>query len=406
MSFSVEEVRKDFPIFKREINGHSLVYLDNAATTLKPKQVVDVISEHYLMGTSNVHRGIHTLSAQATDAYEEARKTLASYINSPSEKNIVFTTGTTASINLVAQSYATNFLKAGDEIVITELEHHSNIVPWQMACEKNSAILKVVPILEDGSVDFEAFKDIVTSNTKLISMNYVSNSIGVINPVEEVIALAKSVGAKVCIDAAQAAAHMAIDVQALDCDFLALSSHKMCGPTGMGLLYGKEELLEMMPPLNGGGDMIKEVRFEKSTWNDVPFKFEAGTPHIAGVIGFAAAAKYIQSLGFENIQKQEEHLYELAKKELEEIEGLVFFGTSKKKVALFAFGFPGVHPSDLGTIMDQYGVAVRTGHHCTQPLMELFKVPGTTRASFAFYNNDDDVYRLKAAILKAKEFLL
>lgn len=406
MSFNVEELRKDFPILDREVNGKPLVYLDNAATSLKPKQVVDVIAKHYLMETANVHRGVHYLSAQATDAYEKARKDLAKFVNAPSERNIVFTAGTTGALNLVAISYAQTFLKKGDEILISGLEHHSNIVPWQIACEKNGAKLVVANITDEGDIDMDDFHSKINENTKLVSVNYVSNSIGTINPVRDIIAAAKKVGAKVCLDGAQAALHIAIDVQELDVDFLALSAHKMLGPTGIGLLYAKEELLMEMPPLFGGGDMISEVTFEKSTWNDIPFKFEAGTPHIAGVLGFAAAANYVTELGFDKIQEQEEHLYNLAKKELESIEGLIFFGTTKNKVAVFSFGFPGVHPSDLGTIMDQYGVAVRTGHHCTQPLMAKYKVPGTTRASFTFYNNDDDVYRLKDAILKAKEFLL
>lgn len=406
MSFNIEEIRKDFPILSREVNGKPLVYLDNAATSLKPKAVVDVISNHYLMETANVHRGVHYLSSQATDAYEKARKDLAKFVNAPSVRNIVFTAGTTGSLNLVAISYAQNFIGENDEILISGLEHHSNIVPWQLACEKNGAKLVVVDVTDSGEIDMNDFNSKLSDKTKLISVNYVSNSIGSINPIREIIEKAKSVGAKVCVDGAQAALHMPIDVQDLDLDFLALSSHKMLGPTGIGLLYAKEELLMEMPPLFGGGDMISEVTFEKSTWNDIPFKFEAGTPHIAGVLGFAAAANYIMELGFDNIVKQEEHLYELAKKELESIEGLVFFGTSNAKVAVFSFGFPGVHPSDLGTIMDQYGVAVRTGTHCTQPLMAQFGVPGTTRASFSFYNNDEDVFKLRDSILKAKEFLL
>jgi cysteine desulfurase/selenocysteine lyase len=406
MSFNVEEIRKDFPILSREVNGKPLVYLDNAATTLKPKQVVDVISQHYLMETANVHRGVHYLSAKATDAYEAARKTLAKFVNAPSERNIVFTSGTTGALNLVAISYAHNFLKQGDEILISGLEHHSNIVPWQLACEKTGAKLVVANITDEGDIDLEDFKSKLSDKTALVSFNYVSNSIGTINPVREMIKASRERGALVCIDAAQAACHFAIDVQELGCDFLALSAHKMCGPTGIGFLYAREELLEKMPPINGGGDMISEVKFEKSTWNDIPFKFEAGTPHIAGVLGFAAAADYILNIGFDAIKEQEDKLFQLAKKELESIEEIVFFGTAKEKVAVFSFGFKGVHPSDLGTIMDQYGVAVRTGHHCTQPLMAKYGVPGTTRASFNFYNNEQDVIRLRDAILKAKEFLL
>lgn len=406
MSRTIDDIRTDFPILSREVNGKALVYLDNAATTLKPKAVVDVISQHYLMETANVHRGVHFLSAKATDAYEQARKDLAAYVNAPSERNIVFTSGTTGSLNLVAHSYAANFLDEGDEILISGLEHHSNIVPWQIVAEKKSLVLKVADIKDDGSIDMEDFRAKMSNKTKLVSVNYVSNSIGVVNPIREIISLAKAADAKVCIDAAQAALHFPIDVQELDLDFLALSAHKMLGPTGIGLLYAKEDLLNAMPPIFGGGDMISEVTFEKSTWNDIPFKFEAGTPHIAGVLGFAAAARYVKEIGFDFIEKQEKHLYELAKKELESIEGLVFFGTNENKLAVFSFGFEGVHPSDLGTIMDQYGVAVRTGHHCTQPLMKQFKVPGTTRASFCFYNNDEDVFKLKSAIEKAKEFLL
>lgn len=406
MSFNVEKIRADFPILSRKVNGKDLVYLDNAATSLKPKQVVDVISQHYLMETANVHRGVHFLSAQATDRYEEARRELARFVNAPSERNIVFTSGTTASLNLVAISYGGSQLQAGDEVLLSEQEHHSNLVPWQILAEQKSLKLRFIAVQPDGSLDLDSFVAQLSSKTKLVSINMISNSTGVIHPYQEIISRAHSVGAKVCLDGAQASCHMPLDVQTLDCDFLALSAHKMLGPTGIGLLYAKEDLLQKMPPIFGGGDMIERVRLEGSTWNDIPFKFEAGTPHIAGVLGFAEAARYLQKIGFSAIADQEQHLYELAKRELGQIPGLKIYGDSEHKVAVFAFGFEGVHPSDLGTILDQYGIAVRTGHHCTQPLMEKWNVPGTTRASFSFYNNDADVHALVSGLKKAKEFLL
>ncbi|MFK8136914.1 MAG: cysteine desulfurase [Bdellovibrionales bacterium] len=401
-----QKIRDEFPTLKREINGKPIAYLDNAATNLKPQPVVDVIERHYADEASNVHRGVHTLSVEATDAYEKARSTVVEFINAKSDREVIFTSGTTASLNLIAMSYGETFLKEGDEILISQMEHHSNIVPWQILCEKKGCVLKVAPINSLGEIIWEDFKKLVNKNTKLISVNYISNSIGTRNPVEKIIEIGHSVGAVVSIDGAQAVAHSELDVQALDCDFFSFSAHKLVGPTGIGVLYGKEDLLEKMPPVLGGGDMISEVTFEKSTWNVLPFKFEAGTPHIGGVLGMAAGIDYVKNIGLKNISDREQDLLQYAVSKMKEIEGLQFFGEASEKAAIISFGFKGVHPSDLGTIMDQYGVAVRTGHHCTQPLMKFFGVPGTTRASFSFYNNENDVDRLIEAIKKAKEFLL
>ncbi len=402
MSFSVEKLRKDFPNLSLKVNGRPLVYLDNAATTLKPKSVIETIRRHYEQRTSNVHRGVHFLSEQATRTFEESRKKVQKFINASKASEIIFTRGTTDAINIVAQSYGRTFLKKGDEILISHMEHHSNIVPWQMLCEEKGCVLKVIPITDEGEIVFSEFEKLLTSKTKLVSIVYVSNSLGTINPIQKVIALAHHQKCPVLIDGAQAVSHMPIDVQALDCDFFVFSGHKLFGPTGVGVLYGKEELLNKMPPAQGGGDMIASVTFEKTTYNVLPYKFEAGTPHIAGVIGLGAAIDYVCELDFAAIQKYEHELLEYGAKALTKIKGLRFIGTAKRKAAVLSFTLKGIHPHDIGTLVDQEGIAIRTGHHCTMPVMLRFNVPATARVSLAFYNTKSEIDKLVAALEKVR----
>lgn len=403
---SIDKRRDDFPALKQEVHGHPLVYLDNAASTLKPQSVIDAITQHYTSETANVHRGIHYLSAQGTQKYEASRKAICEFINAPHEHEVIFTGGTTDGINLVANCWSEVFLNEGDEILISTMEHHSNIVPWQLACERKGAKVVEIPVTDVGEIDVDAYKRLLTSGkVKMVAMAHISNTLGTINPIKDFTQMAHEVGAHFCVDAAQSIGHMPIDVQDLGVDFLAFGAHKMFGPTGVGALWGKEELLNQMPPYRSGGAMIKEVTMEKTTFNELPEKFEAGTPHISGVISFKAAIDYINEVGFDNIQKKETELLDYATKQLQEIEGVTIIGTSKNKASVLSFKLEGAHPHDIGMILDEQGVAIRTGHHCTQPLMKRFNVPATARASFCFYNNHEDVDRFIAALKKAKELL-
>lgn len=403
--FNVASIRQDFPVLNQEVHGQSLVYLDNGASSQKPKAVVDAISHYYLNDHSNVHRGVHHLSQRATGQFEAARVKLQNYIGAEHEYEVIFTKGTTDSINLVAFSYGMAFLKPGDEIIVSELEHHSNIVPWQMACERHGAVLKVIPIADDGSLDMETFRSLLNERTKMVAVNHVSNALGTINPVEEIIALAHQAGAHVLLDGAQSLQHDRVDVKTLDVDFYASSAHKMFGPTGIGFLYGKEDLLNAMPPYQGGGDMIETVTFEKTTYNTLPHKFEAGTPNIADVIGFGAAVDYLNELDWTGIHEYEAKLLAYATEQLTEIPGLKIIGTAPQKAPVISFLVGDQHPYDTGMILDHTGVAVRTGHHCTEPLMNRLGIPGTVRASMAFYNTFEDIDRLVAGIMKAKSML-
>lgn len=403
--FDVEKIRLDFPELSRTVHEKPLIYLDNAASTLKCTPVIEALNAHYSNEAANIHRGVHYLSEMGTMKYEQTRKSLQSFINAKEDYEVLFTKGTTESINLVAQSYGREFLKEGDQILLTTLEHHSNIVPWQMIAEQTGAKVIEVPVNDLGEIDQDAYKKLLNEKVKIVSTNHISNSLGTINPIKEMIKLAHEVGAVFMVDAAQSIAHESVDVQDLDCDFLAFSSHKMFGPTGVGVLYGKEELLNKMPPYQGGGDMIDVVSFEKTTYNTLPHKFEAGTPHIAGVIALDAAIKYIEGIGFEAIKSYEHELLEYATKKVEVIEGLNIIGTSKKKASVISFTIDGAHPHDIGTLLDRQGIAVRTGHHCTQPLMKRFNIPATTRASFSIYNTLSEVDQLVSGIIKTKEFL-
>lgn len=398
----IAKIREDFPILKRKIHGKNLIYFDNAATSLKPNSVVDVIERHYRFETANVHRGIHTLSEQATAAYELARVKVQKFINAKETHEIIFTRGTTGSINLVAQSYGRHFLKKGDEILISHMEHHSNIVPWQILCEEKGCILKVIPIDDCGDIIFDEYKKLLNAKTKIVAINYISNTLGTINPIKDVICEAHRNKTLVLIDGAQAMAHLKVDVQDLDCDFFAFSSHKMFGPTGIGVLYGKTALLGQMPPADGGGDMIETVTFAKTTYNVLPQKFEAGTPHVAGVIGLGAAIDYLNTFDFEKIHNHEIELLNYATLALQKIEGLKIIGTAKEKSSIISFVIDGVHPHDLATLIDFEGVAIRTGHHCTQPLMERFGITATARASFAVYNTKEEIDEFITAIHKVK----
>ena len=401
----VEAVRRDFPILAREVNGKPLCYLDNAASSQRPRAVIDAISRYYETSHANVHRGVHRLSQEATDLFEGARETLRRFINARSTREIIFVRGTTEAINLVAQSHARHRLQPDDEIVISWLEHHANIVPWQMVCEQTGARLRVIPITVSGEVDFEAFLGLLNERTRLLALAHVSNALGTVVPVDDFIREAKRRGIPVLLDGAQAVPHMAVDVQALGCDFYCFSGHKMCGPTGIGVLYGREALLEAMPPWQGGGDMILAVSFERTLYNGLPYKFEAGTPHIAGAIGLARAVEYLQSLGLERIATAEHELLRYATACLAEVPGLEIVGTAPEKAAVVSFTVAGVHPHDLGTILDSEGVAIRTGHHCAMPVMEFFGVPATARASFAFYNTRAEIDRLVSALHVAQEML-
>jgi len=401
--FDIDRIRADFPILNQQVHGKPLVYLDNAATTQKPRCVIDTLNTYYEEYNSNIHRGVHTLSEKATAAYEAVRENIRSYINAGSIKEIVFVRGATEGINLVAQSLGRSTLSSGDEILITQLEHHSNIVPWQMVCEQTGASLKYIPINDAGELILDELDTLLTEKTAIIALGHISNALGTINPVKEIINKAHSVNAKVLIDGAQAAPHSLIDVQALDCDFYVFSGHKLFGPTGIGVVYGKQALLEAMPPWHGGGDMIKMVTLEKTEYNDLPYKFEAGTPHIAGVIGLGAAIDYVQSIGFDNIHRHEQELLEYATEQALGIDGLTLVGTAKEKTSILSFVMENIHPHDIGTIIDHEGVAIRTGHHCAMPVMERFGLPATARASFAFYNTKEEVDKLIAAIKKCKE---
>jgi len=400
----VEKVRKDFPILDTKVFGHPLVYLDNAATTQKPEAVLQAMDEYYHTINSNVHRGVHHLSQQATDAYELARKKIAEFIGAKHSHEIIFTRGTTESINLVAASFGKKYLKAGDSILVSGLEHHSNIVPWQLACEDRGATLKVIPIDEDGVMVLDELEQLL-EGVKLVSVNYVSNALGTINPVRDIIAAAHKRDIPVMLDAAQAVQHMEVDVQELDADFLAFSSHKLYGPTGFGVLYGKEQWLNELPPYQGGGEMIKTVSFSKTTYNDLPYKFEAGTPDMAGAIGLAAAIDYVQKLGLSTIRRTEDKLMTYGLEALQEIEGLRLIGRSAHRAGVLSFLVGNIHPFDMGEILDKQGIAVRTGHHCAQPVMDLFCIPGTVRASLAFYNTIDEIDRLVVGIRKAMSLL-
>ncbi|MDC8002606.1 cysteine desulfurase [Aureisphaera galaxeae] len=404
MALNVQEIRNDFPILHREVNGHPLVYLDNAATSQKPQQVIDTLVHYYSHYNANIHRGVHTLSQEATDAYEIARKKIQAHFNIRHTHEVIFTSGTTHGINLVANGFS-SFLKEGDEIIVSALEHHSNIVPWQMLCERTGATLKVIPLNENGTLIFSEYEQLLSSATKLVFVNHISNALGTINPIAKIIEKAHEVGAAVLIDGAQSCSHVKPDLQALDCDFYVTSAHKMCGPTGVGMLYGKLEWLNKLPPYQGGGEMIKEVTFEKTTYADLPHKFEAGTPNIAGGIGFGAALEYLNNIGFEAIAQYESELLAYATEELLKIEGLKIYGTGPDKTSVISFNIEGIHPYDIGTIVDKLGIAVRTGHHCAQPIMDFYQIPGTVRASFAFYNTMEEVDRLVSAVKKAKMML-
>ena len=395
--------REDFPVLKQQVYGKPLVYLDNAATSQKPAAVIEAERRYYEEYNANVHRGVHALSQKATDAYEAAREKVARFLNARSAREIVFVRGCTEGVNLVAHSYGRAILKPGDEILITAMEHHSNIVPWQIVCRETGAVLKVAPINDAGELVFEAFEKLLSERTKIVAAVHVSNALGTINPVERIVERAHAVGAKVLLDGAQAAPHVPVDVQALDCDFYAFSGHKLYGPTGIGVLYGKEALLEAMPPYQGGGDMIKVVTFEKTLYNDLPYKFEAGTPHIAGAVGLGAALDYVAGIGIETIAAHEHALLQYATEAVSGIKGLRLVGTARQKAGILSFVMEGVHPHDIGTILDHQGVAIRAGHHCAMPVMDRYRVPATARASFALYNTREDVDALVAGLRKVQE---
>jgi cysteine desulfurase/selenocysteine lyase len=396
--FDVAKIRAEFPIFTQTVNGKPLVYLDNAATSHKPQCVIDTINHFYAAHNSNVHRGVHYLSQLATRELEGARDIVKKFLNAASDKEVIFTKGTTDGINLVAQSYGRKFIKEGDEIIISAIEHHANIVPWQMLCEQTGATLRVIPINDDGELLMEEYAKLLNPKTKFVSVNYVSNALGTINPVKRIIELAHAQDVPVLIDGAQSAPHLQVDVRELDCDFYAFSGHKVCGPTGIGILYGKQHLLEQMPPIQGGGDMIKVVTFEKTTYNDLPYKLEAGTPHIEGGIGLGRAIQYLESIGLDNIAAYEHDLLEYATELIGGIPGVRIIGTAKEKASVLSFLINDIHPHDIGTILDQEGIAIRAGHHCAQPVMQRFNVPSTARASFAFYNTKEEIDALANAI--------
>jgi len=404
MAFNVQEIRKDFPILQREVNGKPLVYLDNAATSQKPQMVIDSIVDYYSNYNANIHRGVHSLSQEATDAYEGARKKIQEHFNIKHSHEVILTAGTTHGINLVANGF-TEFLKKGDEIIVSALEHHSNIVPWQMLCERTGAELKVIPIDEKGVLVLSEYEKLLSENTKLVFVNHISNALGTINPIAEIIDMAHKKGAVVLVDGAQSCSHIKPDLQALDVDFYVTSAHKMCGPTGVGMLYGKEKWLNKLPPYQGGGEMIAEVTFEKTTYAGLPHKFEAGTPNISGGIAFGAAIDYLNRIGFNEIEAHEHELLNYATEQLTAIEGLKIYGTGVDKTSVISFNIEEIHPYDIGTIVDKLGIAVRTGHHCAQPIMDYYKIPGTVRASFAFYNTKEEVDALVAAVKKAKTML-
>jgi len=403
--FDVTKIRADFPILKREVNGKPLVYLDNAATSQTPQQVIDVIVDYYSNYNSNIHRGVHALSQEATDKYEQARHKIQKHFNAKHAHEIIYTSGTTHSINIVANGFST-FIKKGDEVLVSAMEHHSNIVPWQMLCERTGAVLKVIPMNQEGELLMDVYDTLLSDKTKLVFCNHISNALGTINPIKEIIEKAHAVGAAVLIDGAQAAPHLVADMQALDVDFYTVSAHKICGPTGVGMLYGKEEWLNKLPPYQGGGEMIAEVTFEKTTYAGLPHKFEAGTPNICGGIAFGGALDYMNAIGFKQIAGYEHELLEYATDELLKIDGLKIYGTAQQKTSVISFNIDGVHPYDIGTILDKLGIAVRTGHHCAQPIMDFYKIPGTVRASFSFYNTKEEIDVLVAGVKRAAAMLV
>ncbi len=402
-TFDVNRIREDFPILKQQVNGNPLVYLDNGATSQKPQSVIDAIVEYYTTTNSNVHRGVHTMSQQATDGYEGARSKVRQFINAGKDEEIIFTRNTTEGINLVAHSYGRQNIGPGDDIIVSNMEHHSNIVPWQMLCEEKGANLKVVPIDDSGELVMDEYRKMLSSRTKLVSITHVSNALGTILPAKQIVAMAHSHGAPVLLDGAQAVPHMPVDMQDLDCDFYVFSGHKLFGPTGIGILYGKEEFLNAMPPFLGGGEMIKSVTFEKTIYNDLPYKFEGGTPDIAGAIGLGAAIDYVNGLGFDQITAHEEELLQYGTQALESIDGVQLIGTAAHKAGILSFVMDAAHPHDIGTILDEQGIAIRTGHHCAQPVMQRFQIPATARASLAFYNTKEDIDALVKGIDRVLE---
>ena len=404
MKLDVNKIRNDFPILKRKVNGYPFVYFDNAATSQKPSKVISSITDYYENYNSNIHRGVHTVSQEATDAYENARKKIQTHFNAKYSEEIILTSGTTHSINLVANGF-TSLLNSNDEILISELEHHSNIVPWQMMCEKNGATLKVIPLKDNGELDYESFLKLLSVKTKVVFVNHVSNALGTINPIKNIILESHKYGAAVLIDGAQASSHLKADMQDLNVDFYTTSAHKLCGPTGIGMLYGKKEWLEKLPPYQGGGEMISEVTFEKTTYAELPNKFEAGTPNIVGAIGFGEAIDYLNEIGFEKIEEYENELLEYATKKLKTIPDLKIYGEAKNKTSVISFNIGNIHSYDLGTILDKYGIAVRTGQHCAQPVMDFFGIAGTVRASFSFYNTKDEVDYFYDSLNKAVAML-
>ena len=399
-SLDLAKIRAEFPILARKVNGQPLVYLDNAATSQTPLAVIEAISDYYKHTNANIHRGVHSLSQEATDQFEGAREKIRAHINAAHTHEVIITSGTTHSINLVAYGFG-HLLDQGDELIVSELEHHANIVPWQMLCERTGAKLKVIPMTQDGTLDMEAYSNLLNARTKVVFVNHVSNALGIINPIEYIIKEAHAVGAAVLIDGAQATPHMVPDVRGLDADFYTTSAHKICGPTGIGMLYGKEEWLRKLPPYQGGGEMIDQVSFEKTTYADLPHKFEAGTPNIAGGVGFGAAIDYMHSIGFKTLAAHENDLLLHATEKLKKIDGMCIYGDVPNKVAVISFNVAGIHPYDLGTLLDKMGIAVRTWHHCCQPIMDHYKIPGTVRASFAFYNTHEEVERFIAGVEKA-----
>ena len=404
MDFNVENIREEFPILKKKINGKQLIYFDSAATSQTPKSVINSISNYYKNYNSNIHRGVHSLSEETTEAYEKSREIVRNHFNAKYKEEIIFTSGTTHSINIVSNGFI-NFLKKDDEVIVSGLEHHSNIVPLQMMCNKANSKLKVIPINENGELNLNEFKNLISKKTKLVFLNHVSNALGVINPIDEIIKISHENNAYVLIDGAQSAAHFKIDLQKLDIDFFTASAHKLCGPTGVGFLYGKKDLLEKIEPLMGGGEMISDVTFEKTTYANLPHKHEAGTPNISGVIAFGVALDYMNSIGFDKIKKYEDELLNYANKKLKEIDGLIIYGDVKNKTSVISFNISGIHSYDIGSILDKYGIAVRTGQHCTQPIMDYFKIPGTVRVSLSFINTFEEIDTLHEAILKAKLML-
>ena len=400
----IQKIRADFPILSQKVNGKPLVYFDNGATSQKPQIVIDAISKYYKEINANIHRGVHTLSQLATDAYEESRGKIQKHLNAKQPYEVIFTSGTTNAVNAIANGFA-SILKVGDEVLVSALEHHSNIVPWQMLCERTGATLRVIPMNDKGELIITEYNKLLSDKTKIVTVNHISNALGTINPIKYMIDKAHEVGAAILIDGAQAVPHLKPDVQELDCDFYVFSGHKICGPTGIGVLYGKEEWLRKLPPYQGGGEMIATVSFEKTTYADLPHKFEAGTPNIEGGIVLGTAIDYLNEIGFENSAQYEHELLEYATEKLLQIEGLKIFGTAREKTSVISFNIDGIHPYDIGTIIDKLGIAVRTGHHCAQPIMDFYKIPGTIRASFAFYNTKEEIDLMVEAVKKAKMML-